>query len=98
MITLWHNPRCSKSRQALALLEERGAQVNVYRYLADMPSRHDIEQVASKLGLPPSHVTGNLTGMIIEFQSPSGSRRDTKLPKKTENPSRHSPVSPLDEL
>ena len=54
MITLWHNPRCSKSRQALALLEERGAQVNVYRYLADMPSRHDIEQVASKLGLPPS--------------------------------------------
>ncbi|MDR5865817.1 arsenate reductase (glutaredoxin) [Halomonas koreensis] len=33
MITLLHNPRCSKSRQALALLEERGADVRVRRYL-----------------------------------------------------------------
>lgn len=54
MITLWHNPRCSKSREALALLENSGAQVDVYKYLAEMPSRHDIEVVANKLGLPPS--------------------------------------------
>ncbi|RTR05045.1 arsenate reductase (glutaredoxin) [Halomonas nitroreducens] len=33
MITLLHNPRCSKSRQALALLEERGVDVQVRRYL-----------------------------------------------------------------
>ncbi|NNK15744.1 MAG: arsenate reductase (glutaredoxin), partial [Sulfitobacter sp.] len=33
MITLWHNPRCSKSRQALALLEEAGAEITVRRYL-----------------------------------------------------------------
>lgn len=33
MITLFHNPRCSKSRQALTLLEERGADVRVRRYL-----------------------------------------------------------------
>ncbi|MCL7939119.1 arsenate reductase (glutaredoxin) [Halomonas sp. ATCH28] len=32
-ITLYHNPRCSKSRQALALLEEGGAEVTVRRYL-----------------------------------------------------------------
>lgn len=54
MITLWHNPKCSKSRQALALLEESGAHVVVYKYLAEMPARHEIEQIAHKLGLPPS--------------------------------------------
>ncbi|WP_231613839.1 hypothetical protein [Halomonas sp. BC04] len=35
-ITLYHNPRCSKSRQALALLEEKGAEVAIRRYL-DQP-------------------------------------------------------------
>lgn len=54
MITLWHNPRCSKSRQALALLEDEGARVTVRRYLEDRPSRDEIEHVLHKLGLPPS--------------------------------------------
>lgn len=35
MITLYHNPRCSKSRQTLALLEERGIALEVHRYLND---------------------------------------------------------------
>lgn len=54
MITLWHNPRCSKSREALKLLEERGAQVTVRRYLTERPTRHEIKQLAHKLGLPAS--------------------------------------------
>lgn len=52
MIIFWHNPRCSKSRAALALLEERGARVDVRRYLEDQPSRDEIEHVRHKLGLP----------------------------------------------
>ncbi len=35
MLTLLHNPRCSKSRQALALLKERGADIRIRRYLDD---------------------------------------------------------------
>ncbi|THH37112.1 arsenate reductase (glutaredoxin) [Aliishimia ponticola] len=53
MITFWHNPRCSKSRQALALLEEHGAPVDIRLYLANPPSREELETVAHKLGLPP---------------------------------------------
>lgn len=52
MITLWHNPRCSKSRQALALLEEAGAQVELRLYLKDAPDLAEIEALQSALGLP----------------------------------------------
>ena len=52
MIEYWHNPRCSKSRQALALLEERGAPVTVRRYLEDAPSEAELRQVRAAMGNP----------------------------------------------
>ena len=53
MITLWHNPRCSKSRQALALLEEAGAQVAQRRYLEDAPTLDELKAVHAAMGHPP---------------------------------------------
>jgi len=53
MIILWHNPRCSKSRQALALLQERGVEVEIRRYLEDAPTRDELETVRTALGTPP---------------------------------------------
>lgn len=53
MIELWHNPRCSKSRAALALLEERGANVTVRRYLEDSPSAEELAAARVALGNPP---------------------------------------------
>ena len=49
-MTVWHNPRCSKSRGALALLEERGIDPTVVRYLEDTPSRAELEHVLRLLG------------------------------------------------
>ncbi|WP_294619562.1 arsenate reductase (glutaredoxin) [uncultured Roseovarius sp.] len=51
MITIWHNPRCSKSRQALALLEGRGEEVQVRRYLDDAPSAKELRLTRDTLGL-----------------------------------------------
>jgi arsenate reductase len=51
MITIWHNPRCSKSRQALALLQERGEEVQVRRYLDDAPSADELRLTRDTLGL-----------------------------------------------
>lgn len=51
MITYWHNPRCSKSRAGLALLEERGADVQVRLYLQDAPSVAEIKAVQAALGV-----------------------------------------------
>jgi arsenate reductase len=52
-IVLYHNPRCSKSRAALALLRERGAEPRVVEYLETPPSRAELEALRRKLGLEP---------------------------------------------
>ena len=51
MITYWHNPRCSKSRAGLALLQERGAETEVRLYLQDAPSVEELKAVQTALGL-----------------------------------------------
>lgn len=52
MIEYWHNPRCSKSRAGLALLQDRGAMVTVRKYLEDAPSADELRAVLSRLGIP----------------------------------------------
>lgn len=52
MIKYWHNPRCSKSRAGLALLEENGATVEIRKYLEDAPSVEELRAVLSQLGVP----------------------------------------------
>ncbi len=53
MIEIYHNPRCSKSRQALALLEEAGVAYSVRLYLTDPPSVDEINTILKKLDCPP---------------------------------------------
>lgn len=52
-LTIWHNPRCSKSREALALLEADGLEVEVRRYLDAPPSAAEIAALLGKLGCAP---------------------------------------------
>ncbi len=49
-VTIWANPRCSKSRGAEALLAERGVEVERVLYLETPPSREEIERVLALLG------------------------------------------------
>lgn len=51
MIEYWHNPRCSKSRTGLALLEEHGAEVQVRKYLEDAPSAEELRALQAMLGI-----------------------------------------------
>lgn len=53
-VTIWHNPRCTKSRQTLALLRERGIEPAIRLYLEDAPSRDELLAASRALGLPPS--------------------------------------------
>ncbi|MCG6857529.1 MAG: arsenate reductase (glutaredoxin) [Salaquimonas sp.] len=50
-ITIWHNPRCSKSRQTLELLRNRGVEPRVIEYLKNPPSRAEIKRVLGLLGI-----------------------------------------------
>jgi len=50
---LWHNPRCSKSRQALKLLQERGVEPEIRKYLEQPPSFEELSHVLDLLGFEP---------------------------------------------
>lgn len=52
-ITLYHNPRCSKSRQTLALLQEHGARTKIVLYLETPPSETALADLVKKLGITP---------------------------------------------
>ena len=49
-VTIWHNPRCSKSRSTMSILTERGVAPEEYRYLDEQPARAEIERVLGMLG------------------------------------------------
>ena len=50
--TIYHNPRCSKSRATLALLVERGVETEIVDYLTNPPSRATLAKLLRKLGQP----------------------------------------------
>ena len=50
-VTIYHNPRCSKSRQTLALLEDRGVAPQVVHYLETPPDAATLERLLGLLGL-----------------------------------------------
>jgi arsenate reductase len=52
-LVIYHNPRCSKSRQALALIEAAGVEHDVVRYLDDPPSAARMRELLNALGLAP---------------------------------------------
>jgi arsenate reductase len=52
-ITIYHNPRCSKSRQTLSILEGKGMQIDVIEYLQSPPDVATLKSLIKKLGISP---------------------------------------------
>ena len=52
-VTIYHNPRCSKSRETLALLRDHGVEPEVVEYLKDPPSAEVLSDLLTRLGLEP---------------------------------------------
>ena len=50
-IKIYHNPRCSKSRQTLALLQENGIEPEVIEYLKQVPAADELKALLAKLGM-----------------------------------------------
>lgn len=50
-IQIWHNPRCSKSRNAMTLLEEKGINADVVKYLESTPTKEQLTDVLKKLNM-----------------------------------------------
>lgn len=52
-VTIWHNPRCSNSRGALALIREAGIEPTIVDYLATPPDRTTLAAVITRMGIAP---------------------------------------------
>ena len=91
-VTLYHNPRCSKSRKTLELLEEHGVHPNIVLYLETPLTREEISGLLRKLGL----TAGQLVRRGEDEYKASGLGKDstdeeilaamTKYPKLLERP------------
>ncbi|MBV8392791.1 MAG: arsenate reductase (glutaredoxin) [Alphaproteobacteria bacterium] len=53
-ITIWHNPRCGKSRETLALLEKKGVKPTVREYLKQPPGKSEVEALIDMVGGEPT--------------------------------------------
>lgn len=53
---IYHNPRCSKSRQTLDLIKEANIDVEIVEYLKEIPSKDELKDVLSKLGKRPVEI------------------------------------------
>ena len=49
-VTIWHNPRCSKSRQTLDLLKSKGVEPRIREYLKEPPSKAEVEKLLDQVG------------------------------------------------
>ena len=54
--TIYHNPRCGKSRATLALLQDNGVEPNVVEYLKTPPSLAELKKIVDQLGLEPEQL------------------------------------------
>ena len=52
-VKIYHNPRCSKSRQTLALIEEQGIQPEIIEYLKEVPTASEIDFICNQLAIEP---------------------------------------------
>ncbi|CAA7627405.1 arsenate reductase (glutaredoxin) [Magnetospirillum sp. SS-4] len=56
-VTIYHNPRCGKSRDTLRLIQDRGIVPNVVEYLKDPPSAAELARILGLLGKRPAEIT-----------------------------------------
>src|SRR5688572_29738216 len=66
-VTIYHNPRCTKSRETLALLKERGIEPRVIEYLKAMPGVLELKGIVKKLGLTPRDIVRDNEPCYAEF-------------------------------
>lgn len=85
-LTIWHNPRCSKSRQTLALLEERGAAPTVRRYLDVPPTAEEITDALTSLGITDPRAMMRRSEPLYREQGLAQADADTLIAAMAEHP------------
>ncbi len=77
--TIYHNPRCSKSRQTLALLEENGISPTIVEYLNEPPDTATLERLLELLGLTPRELMRTKESIYAELNLDDPDLTDAEL-------------------
>jgi arsenate reductase (glutaredoxin) len=85
-ITIWHNPRCSKSRQALALLDENGCEKEIIKYLEQTPNKSEIKKVLAMLGISPRELMRTKEDIYKELDLKNENNEEKLIEAMAENP------------
>jgi len=87
MTTIYHNPRCSKSRETLALLEQQGISPEVVLYLQTPPSNETIKTLLNQLGMTSAReLMRTKEDIYKELDLKSESNEDALIEAMTANP------------
>ncbi|GIT98175.1 arsenate reductase (glutaredoxin) [Sulfurovum sp. TSL1] len=85
-VTIWHNPRCSKSRNAAALLEEKGIEAEVVKYLDTPPSREELKAVLKMLGISARELMRTKEDLYKELNLKEETDEEKLIEAMVENP------------
>ncbi|WP_282604252.1 arsenate reductase (glutaredoxin) [Pelagibius sp. Alg239-R121] len=87
MVTIYHNPRCSKSRQTLALLQGEGLEPEIVEYLKTPPTAKTLSQLLEQLGLEPRELMRRKEAIYKELKLDDPDlTRDALIAAMVENP------------
>ncbi len=79
MTTIYHNPRCSKSRQTLALLEENSIEFTIQEYLKSTPSIKELKAILKKLAKKPIEIMRTKEKILTDLDIDLTSLSDNEL-------------------
>ncbi|MFA6759646.1 MAG: arsenate reductase (glutaredoxin) [Sulfuricurvum sp.] len=85
-ITIYHNPKCSKSREALAYIEDTGAKFETIKYLDADLSTSDIRDLLNKLGISPRELMRTKEEIYKELDLASVSDEETLIEAMAKHP------------
>ena len=85
-VTIWHNPSCSKSREALNILKESGDEVYVVKYLETAPTKDEITTALTMLGMNPKELMRTKEDIYAELNLQDEYDYDKLVDSMVENP------------
>ena len=78
-VTIFHNPKCSKSRQTLGLLGDQGVTPTVIEYLKTPPTAEQLKEILALLGMGPRELMRKKEAVYAEFDFGNASLSDDEL-------------------
>ena len=85
-IEIWHNPQCTKSRNAMELLEAKGLNTSVIKYLENVPTKEQIKAVLKKLNMKASQILRTGEDIYKELNLKEIDDEDKLIEIMTEHP------------